>query len=225
MDLKENLKYLKIHESAVNAVLGMIVVLFSGILLAQYLTKPNKPQTALMNLGDITPNLTAAYPKEENNFVKETPTVKPNPTESPKLNNPENTSSTSTEAETYTVVKGDTLWKISEMKYNSGYNWSDIAEANKLSNPGKIEVGQKLFIPNVNTKIVTSNTVKNSELSNVKSDNPIHENSYVVQKGDNLWSIAVRAYGDGFKWSEISRENKLMHPNIIHSGNVLTIPR
>ena len=37
----------------------------------------------------------------------------------------------------YTVKKGDSLWKIAEVNYGSGYNWVDISKANKLINPGK----------------------------------------------------------------------------------------
>jgi nucleoid-associated protein YgaU len=44
-------------------------------------------------------------------------------------------------------------------------------------------------------------------------------------KGDSLWKIAVRAYGDGYKWVSIAKANKLVNPNLIHSGNVLTLPR
>jgi len=46
-----------------------------------------------------------------------------------------------------------------------------------------------------------------------------------VVKGDNLWQIALRAYGDGYQWVKIARENKLANPDLIHSGNILKIPR
>jgi nucleoid-associated protein YgaU len=48
--------------------------------------------------------------------------------------------------------------------------------------------------------------------------------SYTVVHGDSLWKIAVAAYGDGYKWSEIARTNKLVHPDVIHAGNVLQLP-
>lgn len=40
-----------------------------------------------------------------------------------------------------------------------------------------------------------------------------------------LSTIAVRAYGDGYRWPEIAQANDLEDPDIIHVGDSLTIPR
>jgi nucleoid-associated protein YgaU len=53
----------------------------------------------------------------------------------------------------------------------------------------------------------------------------ISGDSYTVMHGDNLWSIAIKAYGNGYKWTQIAKANKLTHPGTIHAGNVLQIPR
>lgn len=52
-------------------------------------------------------------------------------------------------AETYTVVAGDTLSKISKKFYGDANKYMRIFEANrdKLSDPDKIKVGQVLTIP------------------------------------------------------------------------------
>jgi len=49
----------------------------------------------------------------------------------------------------HTVVKGDTLWAISQAAYGNGAEYNRIFEANQpmLSNPDKIYPGQKLRIP------------------------------------------------------------------------------
>lgn len=49
----------------------------------------------------------------------------------------------------YTVVKGDTLWKISTEHYGNGAKYNSIFEANKpmLEHPDKIYPGQVLRIP------------------------------------------------------------------------------
>lgn len=130
----------------------------------------------------------------------------------------EQTSSTSIKV--HEVAKGENLWVISEQYYNSGYNWVDIAKENSLANANQIEIGQKLVIPNVAPKQASITKAEGTVVGNA-----ITGATYTVVHGDNLWKIAVRAYGDGYKWVDIARENKLVHPNLIHAGNVLTLPR
>ena len=121
------------------------------------------------------------------------------------------------------VQSNDNLWKISERYYNSGYNWVDIANTNNLKNPGLIVKDQELEIPSVDPKKETVLTKTDEVKEKVKIS--IIATSYTVAKGDHLWDISVRAYGDGYQWVKIARENKLYNPNLIHSGNVLIIPK
>ena len=52
-------------------------------------------------------------------------------------------------ARTYTVQKGDTLWKIAKELYGKGSAWTRIHEANKdvIKNPDLIQPGWTLRIP------------------------------------------------------------------------------
>ncbi|HKC14864.1 MAG TPA: LysM peptidoglycan-binding domain-containing protein [Patescibacteria group bacterium] len=118
---------------------------------------------------------------------------------------------------TYEVKSGDSLWAIAEKVYGSGYNWVDIASANKLKNPGAINAGDSLTIPEVKKIVVENSSAQNSTTS-------ITDSSYTIQSGDNLWDIAVRRYGDGYKWPEIARLNNVPNPNLIYSGNTLKLP-
>lgn len=126
---------------------------------------------------------------------------------------------------THRVVAGERLWDIAEFYYQSGYNWVDLASANNLTNPNLIESGQELNIPDVQPKKTT--VVEEAARPEVEAPaaEKITGNEYTVVRGDNLWNIAVRAYGDGFRWTEIAKVNNLTNPHLIHAGNVFTITR
>ena len=49
--------------------------------------------------------------------------------------------------------------------------------------------------------------------------------AYTVERGDTLWSIAVKFFGDGNQWKKIYEDNKdvLRDPNMIYVGQVLII--
>ena len=114
------------------------------------------------------------------------------------------------------VATGETLWSIAETYYKSGYNWVDIRSANTLTDADRIEVGQELTIPQA-TPIVPQGQVSGTSTA------PKVER-YTVAQGDTLWSIAQAQYGDSYKWSAIAAANNLLNPEVIHTGNVLTLP-
>lgn len=50
--------------------------------------------------------------------------------------------------------------------------------------------------------------------------------TYTVKKGDTLWGIAKKYYGNGAKYTQIYNANKdkIKNPNLIYPGQVFTIP-
>lgn len=122
--------------------------------------------------------------------------------------------------ETYTVVKGDHLWAIAEKQYGSGYNWVDIAKENNLKTPGKLTVGQELKLPKAAVRELVTKTA-----TMTPSKDTISGDTYTVAKGDHLWGVAVRAYGDGYKWTDIAKANDIKTPNYIEVGQTLKLPR
>lgn len=47
---------------------------------------------------------------------------------------------------------------------------------------------------------------------------------YTVVRGDTLWGIAQKFYGNGSRYPEIARANNIANPDIIHVGQKLLIP-
>jgi len=103
---------------------------------------------------------------------------------------------------TYTVVKGDTLSSIAS-KYGTTYQ--KLAEYNGIANPNLILVGQVIKIPNDKTITSTKRTHK-------------------VARGDTLWGIAQKYYGNGSRYPEIAKANNISNPDLIHVGQTLIIP-
>lgn len=184
--------------------------LFSGILALSIIVG------AFFLLNDIsqtskTEKTTKAKQTNSTSNKKETkPTTKPSGTKT-------------ASPTTHTVTAGESLWTIAENTYHDGYRWTLLASENGLTNPDELEVGMVLKLPSVDAEGTTpavTNTQKEEK-------SPV---TYVVKKGDCLWTIAENYYGTGFHWVSIRDANKTkvgLLPNgypLITPGTLLTIP-
>lgn len=81
----------------------------------------------------------------------------------------------------------------------------------------KVQVTIKQYRPPAVTRTVTTN--------NTAVAKPSGKN-YTVKRGDCLWNIAKRFYGNGAKYTTIYNANrsKIRNPNLIYPGQVLWIP-
>ncbi|MBP9719186.1 MAG: LysM peptidoglycan-binding domain-containing protein [Candidatus Levybacteria bacterium] len=119
----------------------------------------------------------------------------------------------------YTIVPGDDLKTISLKYYETPDLFLTIAKENGIQNPDTIDEGKQLMIPKVAKDHLTPSLVTTA------STQPITESSYTIVEGDLLWNIAVRAYGDGYKWKDIMTTNNLQSPDAIFAGMILQLPR
>lgn len=138
-----------------------------------------------------------------------------------KISSLKNQKITKNELKVHIVKSGETLWSIAEKYYGSGFNAADLAEKNQISNPDLIEEGQKIIIPSISPKIPTRGKVSQEQTKKVTS----FQQRYTVEKGDYLWKIAEKVYGDGHLWIKIAQANNIKNPDIIPVGTQLFIPR
>lgn len=192
---KKLLKFFKVNESKISTFLGLIVILAVIVIAFRYFRSIN-------NEGQTLPEITPSPADEIKLSTNEKGQIVPEGL--PKK---------------YIVKQGDNLWKIAQENYTSGYNWVDIARENKFVNPGLLYVGQELTLPEAEVITISKEEISDEAAVSINSE------TYVVQKGDSLWEIAVKAYADGYKWPEIAKANNIENPNLIFAGNTMQLPR
>jgi nucleoid-associated protein YgaU len=215
--IKKTLKFFKMNEDTISTLMGGVVIVVIAGLIFNYFRSANLKTWQGMLLDQQTPATTSETKQEDklgDKFLA-----------------------------TYKVVKGDDLWHISERFFKSGYNYVDIMKENKIKDDGVITAGMDLRIPKVEAKKITVKDEIKKEIV-VKDGNfeskpkevvaavkptagAIEIGEYTTKKGDSLWKIAVRAYGDGFKWTKIYWANRklIANPDVLFSNVKLVIPK
>jgi nucleoid-associated protein YgaU len=132
----------------------------------------------------------------------------------------------------YEVSEGETLWSIAEKEYGDGFKWETIARANNITDPTTLSKGARLVVPKIideKRETIAPSMPPQPPVTDVmpssQSNTQITGSTYVTVHGDYLWEIAVRAYGDGYRWVDIARANSITNPDLIFSGNELKLPR
>lgn len=94
-----------------------------------------------------------------------------------------------------------------------------------------VAITLKQYVAYATKKITVSASAKDAEPAlneDQKRDtgNKVTPKTYTVQRGDCLWLIAKKLYGDGAQYTKIyaANKDKIKNPNLIYAGQVLIIP-
>lgn len=115
---------------------------------------------------------------------------------------------------TYKVEKGDTLYSISR-KFQ--ITVAELRAANNLSETDVLKAGQKLTIPSDD---IATAAALNSKTESTASSSVVKTETYVVQKGDTLYSLAKK---NNMKVDELLSLNGLDSNAVIKVGQKLKI--
>ena len=194
MNLKNLLKKIKLNESTISMLLGVLVIIIVGILIINLLGKKEEgemipaigteqeniilPTTHIVIKGE---NLWKISEKYYNSGYNWTDIVKANGIKNPNI-----------------LLVGQNL-TIPDVQ-SKNLNTSGLTQSPSLS-------------PQLNE----NNNIQ-AEL------NETTKGTYKVVKGDYLWKISISIYADGYRWVDIAKANNLKNPNIIHPGNELILP-
>ena len=191
-------------------VIGVHCIAISGLLLIQGCKTTKGPSASSPSVSPDMPPLSA-------------PAVAPAAIEpAPMISEKESKTEGTIE---YTVQKGDSLGLIAK-RHN--LSRSELVELNKLADPNKIRVGQKLLIPKRAHAAVPHAAVKKAEAKpkeKAKDKEPAPTlatdiNEYVVQAGDSLSKISAKF---NVKISELREVNKLVNDKL-KVGQKLALP-
>ncbi len=117
---------------------------------------------------------------------------------------------------TYTVQAGDTPYDIAQ---RFGVSVEELMEANEITDPASLAVGQKLVIPGQEPGRVPEGAA--TPEGEAATATPSAEGVYIVQEGDYPGSIAEQF---GISAEELMEANGITDPTSLTVGQELIIP-
>jgi nucleoid-associated protein YgaU len=128
----------------------------------------------------------------------------------------------------YVVQEGDSMWTIADQLLKDPSRWGLIAEANPTIDPNRLQVGQRIRVPQGTP---AGQPRLNAPASVDKAPSAPRQApaaaTYTVRAGDTLSSIAQAHYRDASRWRAIWEANRATigwDPDRLKVGMRLRIP-
>ena len=196
---------LKNRQSSMSLVLGALIVIVLGVLLYNYINKPNLPntttQSAQTQTGDVSKN---ALPGKY--------TVKAGDT----------------------LFKIAQNYYNDGYQFGLIVKANNIVDANNISVGQVLEIPKMTQASSTPSEAPTPSPTPSASPVSKQTNEPqtmtqwgasITGSTYTVVEGDWLSKIAGRAYGDIYAYPRIAQANNIINVNVIEPGMVLKIPR
>lgn len=108
---------------------------------------------------------------------------------------------------------------ISGTDINDAFLIEDVTET---LTEGDRDVGLTLTLREYKFKSALASLVK-TDAPPPRADERVLPETYTVKRGDTLWGIACRFYGDGTKWGTLAAKNGVSDPRKLQIGTVLRL--
>jgi nucleoid-associated protein YgaU len=127
------------------------------------------------------------------------------------------------------VEKGDSLGAIAQRTMGSSRKAAELARYNGMSLDSPIREGQVLRVPPAAPAAAASSTAPRTAAAPkspgaAPAPSADHDRSHRVEKGDTLFALAKRFYGDGSQFRRIADANGLDPEEPLRAGRELRIP-
>lgn len=109
---------------------------------------------------------------------------------------------------------------LSDSDVNDAFLIEDVTE---IFREGDRDVGLSLSLREYKFKSALAALAGGRDAAPVREDSRPAQTSYTVRKGDTLWDVACRFYGDGTRWGELAERNGVADPRKLQIGKVLAL--
>lgn len=208
IDLKSLLKTLKLNESTISMILGVLVMLTAGVLVTNFFKNRNENNLPEAATTVVEEEQTTHVVAAGEDLWKIAEKYYEDGYEWSAIADANNITDPNT------IEQGQELIIPETEKETEG-----MTEEKPIAMEPTEEVQEEETVESMEeiTETPLSEEVSTNQIT-------ITGETYTVKHGDSLWDIAESAYGDGYRWVDIARANDLANPDIIHAGNVLQLP-